>query len=66
MYHINPKMYDFLLMEESVEYGINMPHDKLFKDILNEKEEFCDFINRFVNKGNKDKLQADEIEKATI
>lgn len=39
IYTINPKMYDLLLMEESEEYAIIMPHDKLFKDILNDKNE---------------------------
>lgn len=65
MYNISPNIYNFWLMEESAEYGINMPHDRLFKDILNEKEEFCDFINRFVNKGKKEKLLPQDIEKAT-
>ena len=56
MYHINSKMYNLLLMEESVQYGITMPHDKLFKDILNDKEEFYKFINEFI-KCNKDILK---------
>lgn len=65
MFHLNPKMYNFLLMEESIEYGINMPHDRLFKDILNDKEEFCDFINRFVHSKDQNKLLPENIEKAT-
>lgn len=65
MYNISPMIYDLLVMEETIEYGINMPHDKLFKDILNDKEEFCDFINRFVNKGKIEKLLPQDIEKAT-
>lgn len=64
MYHINSKMYDLLLMEESIQYGITMPHDKLFKDILNDKDEFYKFINEYI-KCNKNILKPEDIEKVT-
>lgn len=64
MYDINSKMYNLLLMEEVVQYGITMPHDKLFKDILNDKDEFYKFINEFI-KFNKNILKYEDIEKVT-
>ncbi len=65
MYNINSKLYNLFVMEESVQYGIGMPHDRLFKDILNDKEEFCDFINRFANKNGDNKLFPESLEKVT-
>ena len=64
MYLLNVNLYRFLAMEAAEKYEIDNPHDKLFKDILNDKEEFCEFINKFVNKESDNKLLPDNIEKA--
>ena len=64
MYIMNVNLYRFLAMEAAEKYEINNPHDKLFKDILNDKEEFCELINRFVNKGRGNQLLPENIEKA--
>ena len=52
-----------LLMESSVEYGIGKPHDRLFKDILSNKKEFCEFINKFIKDKKEKDLLPENVEK---
>ncbi len=61
MYNLNSLEGSLLLLEDVIEYAINMPHDRLVKDILSDKKEFCDFINIFCN--GKEKLIPENIEK---
>ena len=43
----NKEKIKYILKENTEKYSINKKHDKMFKEILSDKKETVEFINRF-------------------
>ena len=53
------ELFELVVLEESAQYGVGKTHDKLFKDILNNEQEFVEVVNKFIIKNRK--LKKDEV-----
>ena len=60
------KTYNIVLLslaEESTQYKVNNPHDKMFRSVLDNKKEAVKFINKILEARNEEKIEESQIEK---